>query len=71
LLPLGGTYTWDGIGSDPLIGSNIRVQSVLGNGTQIANGRNLSITDGLLNFTSGAFNGGLGSPWSWGPARST
>jgi len=66
LLPSGGTYTWDGNPSDPLIGSNIGVKSVSGNGTPIANGKTLSITDGFLNFTSGAFNGRLGSTWSWG-----
>jgi hypothetical protein len=62
----GGTYSWAG-GSSALIGTNLAMQYVLGNGTQSNNGQSLSITDGLMNFTSGAYNGTVGSTWSWGP----
>jgi len=62
----GGTYSWAGGGSG-LVGANLGIQDVVGNGTPLFNGQILSITEGLMNFTSGAYNGVAGSTWSWGP----
>jgi len=61
-----GTYSWAG-GSSALMGANLGIQDVVGNGTPLFNGQAFSITDGLMNFTSGAYNGVAGSTWSWGP----
>jgi len=66
LLPSGGTYTWDGNPNDPLYGTGIGVSSVAGVGTADNNGTTLAIQYGSLDFTSGAYNGTLGSTWSWG-----
>jgi hypothetical protein len=71
LLPSGGTYCWNpgstqcGPNSADLYGSNIGVSSVGGVGTASNNESTLSISYGLMNFTSGAYNGN-GSNWSWG-----
>ena len=66
LLPSGGTYTWDGDANDPLYGTGIGVSSVSGVSTAANNGTTLAISYGSLDFTSGAYNGTLGSTWSWG-----
>jgi len=63
-LGAGGVYSWAG-GNTDLTGTNIPTLSVLGDNTSVKNGSSLSIFDGLLNFTSGAFNG-TSSTWSWG-----
>jgi hypothetical protein len=55
-LSTGGLYTSSG-SEGVLTGSNIPVLSVLGDGTLVHNGSSLSILDGVLNFTSGAYNG--------------
>lgn len=54
----GGTYNWNGSGS--LTGSNIGASTVFGLGTP--SGSVLSISDGFLNFVSGAWTG---SGWNW------
>jgi len=59
----GGTYTYAG-GSASLIGNNIGISSVFGNGTPTNGGSTLKITNGLLNFTSGAYAGN-GYNWIW------
>ena len=61
----GGVYTSGGSGS-VLVGSNIPTVSVSGDGTPDKNGATLSIVDGVLDFTSGSYDGN-GSDWSWGP----
>jgi len=66
LFPSGGTYSWDGVGTDPLVGTNLGVASVLGLGTAGNSGSLLTISDGLMNFTSGAYTGVAGSTWKWG-----
>lgn len=66
LFPSGGTYTWDGVGTDSLVGTNIGVSSVLGLRTADHNGVTLSVSDGFMNFTSGAYTGTSGSSWKWG-----
>jgi hypothetical protein len=63
-LGAGGLYT--SLGSDGVLtGSNIPTFSVTGDGTPVKNGSALSILDGVLNFTSGAYDGSA-SNWSWG-----
>ena len=62
----GGLYTSAGSTGSVLVGSNIPTLSVFGDGTSSHNGVTLSIIDGYLDFTSGAYNGD-GSNWSWGP----
>jgi hypothetical protein len=64
-LSAGGTYTSTGGSGSVLVGSNIPTLAVLGDGTPVKNGAAVSIVDGFLNFTSGAYNGN-GSNWSWG-----
>jgi hypothetical protein len=59
----GGSYSWAG-GVTSLVGSDIPVLSVLGDSTPAYNGVSISVTDGLLNFTSGAFDG-TSATWSW------
>jgi hypothetical protein len=59
----GGSYTWAG-GATSLIGSDIPILSVLGDSTPANNGVSLLVTDGLLNFTSGVFDG-TSTTWSW------
>lgn len=65
----GGAYSWAG-GSAPLVGSNIVVTQVEGEPTPMNSGTSYTITDGSLNFTSGAYNGTPGSTWSWGSGGS-
>jgi hypothetical protein len=61
LLPT-GTYSWAG-GNNPLVGTNIGVQSVLGLGGLSNSGTSNPIQYGLLNFSSGPY---LGWGWNWG-----
>src|SRR5579862_5253242 len=63
-LSSGGLYTSSG-GDGVLTGSNIPILSVTGDGTPSKNGSTLSILDGVLNFTSGSYDG-TGSTWTWG-----
>ena len=62
----GGTYSWNGLSTSGLVGSNIPSATVLGDSTPLHNGSLLPIVDGYLNFVSGQYNGN-GSNWSWGP----
>jgi hypothetical protein len=64
-LGAGGLYTSSGGTGRVLVGSNIPTLTVTGDGTPVDNGDTLPIIDGLLDFTSGAYNGN-GSNWSWG-----
>jgi len=61
----GGLYTSSGGAGSELVGSNIPTLAVTGDGTPLDNGVSLAIVDGLLNFTSGAYDGN-GSNWTWG-----
>jgi hypothetical protein len=61
----GGTYSWNGLSTSGLVGSNIPSATVFGDSTPLHNGGLLPIVSGYLNFTSGAYNG-TGSNWSWG-----
>jgi len=62
-LGAGGLYSWAG-GSNSLVGTNIPAFGVLGDSTPSNNLASLSIVNGLLNFTSGAFSG-TSTSWSW------
>jgi hypothetical protein len=63
-LSTGGIYT--STGSDGVLnGNNIPILSVAGDGTPVKNGSSLSILDGLLNFTTGSYDGTV-SNWAWG-----
>jgi hypothetical protein len=53
-LSLGGLYTSSG---GALTGTNIPTISVTGDGTPAENGSTLAIVNGLLNFTSGSYDG--------------
>jgi hypothetical protein len=57
----GGLYSFAG-GASSLVGSDIPIVSVLGDSTPNQNGVLLSVTDGLLNFTSGP---GTSGTWNW------
>jgi hypothetical protein len=54
-------------GTNPLIGSNITVKSVIGVDTAANSEVELVILDGLLNFTTGAFTGSSSNAWDFGP----
>jgi len=58
----GGNISFSGSGS--LIATNLNVLNVFGKNTTLHNGETLTITGGLLSFTSGTYTGG-GSKWSW------
>ncbi len=60
-----GTLSYGG-GTDPLVGHNIQVSSVLGYGGTQNNFDSVAITNGLLNFTSGSETG----TWTWGSGGS-
>jgi hypothetical protein len=59
--PTSGTISYDG-GDDPLIGSDIEVDNVVGLDVYANDQVTLSITGGLLNFTTGSSTG----TWTWG-----
>ena len=52
--PTTGSISYNGSGG-PLVGSGIQVDNVVGLGTPANDGSSLTITDGVLNFTSGDF----------------
>lgn len=56
-LAAGGTYTSNASTGGDLVGSNIPSLSVNGDGTPAHNGATLLIVDGVLNFTSGSYQG--------------
>ena len=65
----GGLYSYAG-GTSSLIGTNIPVLSVLGDGTPAENGSLLGVVGGMLDFTSGGFNG-TSTTWSWSKGTGT
>jgi len=67
---LGGSVSWNGSSTGDLTGSGIGVLTTMGFGTPNNNG-SLWISDGSLSFTSGAYNGTMGSTWSWGAGTIT
>ncbi len=49
-----GTISWKGEKSDPLVGTNIQVDQVMGIDTPLNSGAVHDLPNGLLNFTTGA-----------------
>jgi hypothetical protein len=68
---LGGSISWNGSSTGDLTGSGIGVLTTMGFGTPNNNNGSLWISDGSLSFTSGAYNGTMGSTWSWGAGTIT
>jgi hypothetical protein len=62
--PASSTISYVG-GAAPLVGTDIVVTNVVGIDTPLNNGAILTITGGLLNFTTGNYNSGLSSPSTW------
>jgi hypothetical protein len=60
----GGLYTSTG-SQGVLTASGIPATSITGDGTPVKNGSVINILNGILDFTSGSYNGN-GSNWSWG-----
>ena len=52
----GGTISWDGLGTDPLVGTGIAIDQVCGIGTPLNDGTCLTISGGDLEFTTGSFS---------------
>lgn len=61
----GGSISYAGGPTDPLVGSNIVIDVVVGTGTPANPGSHV-VTQGLLNFTSGPFGGFSGNVYSFG-----
>lgn len=62
------SIAYDPSGEVPLYGNNLTVTSVTGNDTILNPGITLPITDGLLNFQTGALTGQTGNVWNFGSA---
>jgi hypothetical protein len=60
----GGSITYPGDGSSPLVGSSIPMVSATGFGTPLNSGVPYSLAGHLLSFTTGAFNGHATIPGS-------
>jgi hypothetical protein len=71
IAPTSGSISYDGAGG-PLVGLNIEIDNVVGSDVPMNNGVVLTITDAVLNFTTGNLTGSTATQWNFGggPASS-
>jgi hypothetical protein len=65
--PNNASVSFDGVNSDPLIGSNISVAYLLGNETPSNSNTQIALQNAVLNFSTGAFVSLTGNTWTFGP----